>query len=176
MVTQSVLPTFPVFDSVDGMDYAARRVLDGLDFSKLDNWWNPEECAEEVIGPMLRFLEVGPLDTNIFGVRYRRDVYANAALFREFRGSDHAIRAFNGLLGLRTSYALTPDMGIPTGIVFTVSPPVGRIPDSDWQGFLRGAYRWLLPPYLAIENFVVGLDFRHTHYHVGEFKLRHRIK
>ena len=176
MVTPSVLPVFPPYQSVEGMDYAVRRVLDGLDISNLDNWWDPEECPEVALGPMLRFWEMEPLDTNIFGVQFRRDVYANAALFREFRGSDHAIRTFNGLLRLRTSYVLTPAMGIPTGIVFTVSPPVGRIPLSDWQSYLRGAYRWLLPPYLAIEDFIVGLEFTHTHYHVGEFKLRHRIK
>ena len=176
MVTPSVLPVFPIYESVDGMDYAVRRTLAGVDISKMENWWDPENCAEEVLGPMLRFLELHALDTNIFGVQYRRDIYTNAALFRRFRGSDHAVRTFNGLLGLSTSYVLTPNTGVPTGIMFTVGTPIGRIPDSDWQGFLHSAYRWLLPPYLAIDDFIVGVAFTHTHYHVGEFKLRHRIK
>ena len=169
------LPVFPPYRSVDGMDYAIRRVLD-IDISKLDNWWDPENCAEEVLGPMLRFLEMEDLDTEIFGVQYRRDVYGAAAELREFRGSDHAIDAFNALLGPRTSYVLVPAMGLPTGVQFTLQTPVGVIPQADWQAFFRRAYRWLIPPYLDIEDFVVGLQFDHTHYHVGAFKLRHRIK
>ena len=176
MVTPTLLPVFPVHDSVDGMDYAVRRTLADLDISKLDNWFDPEICAEEALGPMLRFLDVGDLDTEIFGVAFRRAVYAHNSELREFRGSDHVLELYHQISGIAGRYDLTPATGIPTGIHFTVNPPPGIIPFSNWQGILRRAYRWLLPPYLNLDTFTVGLQFDATHYHRAAFKLRHRIK
>lgn len=176
MLMSSVLPVFPVYPQVDGMDYAFRRVLADVDLSKMENWWDPENCAEEVLGSMIRFLGLEDLDTEIFGVAYRRRIYANAPVLRKYRGSDYVIEVFNGLLGVRTSYELTPAMGIPTGIQFRVAPPVGRVPDSDWQAFFRRAYRWLLPNYLHLESFIVSIEFDAQVYHRAAFKITKRVK
>lgn len=175
MVTTSVLPAWPVYQSVDGMDYALRRVLSQVDISKLRYWWDPQRCAEEVLGPMLRFLELQDLDTEIFGTAYRRNLYASAPVLRKYRGSDYVLEVFDGLLGVSTSYDLTPEAGIPTGIRFRVHPPLGTIPDADWQAFFRRAYRWLLPPYLGLD-FAVGFLFDAVAYHRAAFKITKRIK
>lgn len=177
MVSESRLPVFPAYQSVDGMDYSLRRVLAALDISKMENWFDPELCPEEALGPMLRFFGLEVLDTEIFGVAYRRRIYANGQVLREFRGSDHAVQTFNELAGIqRTNYVLVPEAGLPTGIRFSVSTPIGRRPESNWQAYLQRAYRWLLPPYLHLEDFIIGIEFDTAHYARGAFKLRHRIK
>ena len=171
------LPIFPIYTSVEAMDLASRQAIGAIDLSKATaDWWDPDACPEEALGAMLAFLGVGPLDTDIFGTRFRRLLMRANAILRRYRGSDFVLDQFRDTVGITYSYVLTRDSNLaPTGIEFTIAPPLGLVPGTDWQSYLRKAFRWLLPPSLDLNDFTVSLIFDTQVYAHSAFKLRHRI-
>ena len=155
------LPVFPIYTSVDAMDLASRQAIGGIDLSRATaDWWDPDACPEEALGAMLAFFGVGELDTEIFGTDYRRRVYRDNAVLRRYRGTDFVLERFRDTVGITYSHVFTLDSNMaPVGAQFTVHPPIGLVPGTDWQSYLRRAFRWLLTPSLSLDDFTVSLIF-----------------
>ena len=173
----SKLPNFPYWKVSGGVDYAVREALNALDLSPVANWYDPDTVPEPVLAAILNFYGVGGLDTTIFGPDYRHRLLAANTELRRFRGTVYILDRFGAISGVMYSYTLSrdADTGDATGIVFTITPPVGVTPLANWQAYMRRAFRWLLPPRLVIGDFKVTLTFTEQCYVYCAAKLKHRI-
>ena len=173
----SKLPNFPYWKVSGGVDYAVREALNALDLSPVANWYDPDTVPEPVIGAIMDFYGVSGLDTTIFGLDFRRRILAANTALRRFRGTEFVLQQFGDVSGVMYSYTIgrDADTGDANSIVFTITPPVGLIPLANWQAYMRRAFRWLLPPKLAIADFKVTLMFNARCYVYCAAKLKHRI-
>ena len=175
--TESKLPEFPAWSVAGGVDDAVRQALNALDLSNIENWWDPDEVPEEVVGFILEFFGVGTLDTPIFGLGFRRGIMRANAMLRRFRGTEFALQQFSEATGAIYSYQLTRNAyNRPTGITFTITPPGGFVAGAAWQSYMKRAFRWLLPPRLALDDFLITLMFEETIYHAGRLQFGYWVE
>ena len=174
---RSTLPLFPDFIVVQAVDYAVRRAMARLDLSALSYWWDPDRIDDSVVGAVLDFFGVAGMDTEIFGLEYRRTLLRINDILRQFRGTEFVLDTFSEETGITYTYTLTPAGNVrKTGITFLIDPPIGRVPNSEWQEYMRRAFGWMVPPDLTIGTFQIGLSFDERQYVHGGFKLQYRVK
>ena len=175
--TVSKLPNFPYWKVSGGIDYAVREALNALDLSPVANWYDPDTIPEPVIAAIMDFYGVAGLDTEIFGLDFRRRVLAANTALRRFRGTEFVLQEYSRVSGAMYTYTIgrDADTGDADTIQFRITPPLGVTPLANWQAYMRRAFRWLLPPKLSIEDFQVTLMFERRLFLYGGAKLKHRI-
>ena len=168
-IVNSLLPDFPYWRVTGGVDHAVREALNALDLSPVANWYHPETVPEPVIAAIMNFYGVAGLDTQIFGLDFRRDVLAANTALRRFRGTAFVLDEFSAATGVTYRYTIgrDADSGDADSIEFTVTPPLNVVPFANWQAYMRRAFRWLLPPKLGLAAFQVTLNLMDEFYQYG---------
>ena len=108
-ITDSLLPDFPYWKVTGGVDYAVREALNALDLSPVANWYDPDAIPEPVFAAILDFYGVAGLDTQIFGLDFRRRILAANATLRRFRGTEFVLEQFSASTGVIYTYTIGRD-------------------------------------------------------------------
>ena len=151
------------------LDYTIRKEIAALDFTDVANWYSSADVPVEVISGMLDFFGIEPLDTEILGEQYKRAVYGASESLRRLRGTAAVLNLYSGISGTNYTYTLRYNTdGRPTGVDFLLTPPLGRLIDTDWQSFIKKAIEFLLPPHIGINLFTIGFNtINHIHVYNG---------
>lgn len=173
----SPLPLFPSYGVyIDALDYAVRYELAQIDLRGIAQWFNPDAVTEAAIGPMLSLFGVEELDTTILGIDYRRTLYRNNWVYRNFRGTEFVLNEFSRTTGIAFSFTLIRSVtGRATEVDISIQPPIGRAPNTAWQSFMRRAFIWLLPPDVALRNLEVGINVEDNIYIYSNIKFGREV-
>lgn len=155
------LPIFPGYAFVQAVDIAIRETLaQQWDLSGLANWFDPQVLPEAALSAIIEFYGIGGLDTTVFTDSYQRNILAAANTLLEYRGTEYVLEQYALITGLEYDHTYVRDAaGRATGIRFTITPPLQRTPGTNWESYLRRAFRWLTAPDLELLTFDITVDF-----------------
>ena len=173
----SHIPLFPGWGVVvDAIDYAVRRQLAEIDLTGVTGWWGGATIPANALEAMLEFVGVGGLDTTVLGEQFRRNIYQGNAVFRGYRGTNFVLEEFGRETGIEFDTTLVEDgNGRNIAVDVFIEPPLDRVPGTDWQRYMRRAFRWLLPPDLELRNFETGVLIEDRIYAYNALKVTREV-